>query len=159
VKNVPALHFFTGVHSTYHTPDDVVEDIDVPGLARVSDLVASVARRAADAPRMTFQGQPITAHAAAGAGRGYGPDLGTIPAFGGEPVVGVRLAGVRPGSPAERAGLQAGDVMVSFAGVAIRDLAEFATLLHAERPGNRIELVVERGGERIKTAATLGVRR
>ncbi|MBW2393289.1 MAG: M20/M25/M40 family metallo-hydrolase [Deltaproteobacteria bacterium] len=159
VKSVPVLHFFTGVHSTYHTPDDVIEDIDMSGLARVSALVAQVARAAADGPRMTFQGQPATAHSARGAGRGYGPDLGTIPAFGGEPVVGVRLAGVRPGSPAERAGLRGGDVMVSFAGVAIRDLAEFAALLYAEAAGHQIELVVERGGERITIHATLGARR
>lgn len=160
VKNVPVLHFFTGVHSGYHTPDDVAAEIDSDGLARVSELVARIALETANSrARFAFRSQPATRHAGAGTGPGYGPDLGTIPAFGGDPVIGVRLAGVRPSSPAERAGLRSGDVLVSFAGVAIRDLAEFAVLLYAERAGNQVELVFEREGERIVTRATLGARR
>ncbi|MCP5069941.1 MAG: M20/M25/M40 family metallo-hydrolase [bacterium] len=159
LKKVPVLHFFTGAHSAYHTPDDVVADIDVAGLARVSELVTRVARETANGPRMAFRGQPATAHRTPGAGPGYGPDLGTIPAFGGDPVVGVRIAGVRPGSPAERSGLQADDVVVSFAGVSIRDLAEFAALLFAEEAGNQVEIVVQRADERITIRAVLGARR
>ena len=160
LKNVPVLHFFTGVHLAYHTPDDVAADINSQGLVRVSELVARVALETANsATRFAFQGQPASSHAGRGSGPGYGPDLGTIPAFGGEPVVGVRLAGVRPASPAEQAGLLPGDVIVSFAGVAIRDLAEFATLLYAERAGNQVELVIERGDQHIVTRATLGARR
>ncbi len=160
VKSVPVLHFFTGVHSAYHTPDDVASAVDARGLARVCDLVARVAGAAANAEEaFAFRGQPAKAHAGPGGGPGYGPDLGTIPAFGGEPVVGVRLAGVRPGSPAERAGLRGGDVLVSFAGVTVRDLAEFAALLFAERAGREVDLVVLRGQQRIETKAILGARR
>lgn len=160
VKELPVLHFFTGTHSAYHTAEDRLDTVDPQGISRVAQLVLAVARGVADAPkRFAFRGRPAEAHAGAGTSSGYGPDLGTIPAFGGEPVVGVRLAGVRPDSPAARAGLRAGDVLVSFGGTEIRDLADFAALLFAERAGREVELGVIRGGQRIDTRATLGARR
>ncbi len=162
VKSIPVLHFFTGTHSGYHTPDDRPELLNYDGLEQVAGLVERVARDLANAPvAPRFVGEPAPAHGTvgAGAGPGYGPDLGTIPAFGGEPVIGVRISGVRPGSPAEQAGLQGGDVIVSFAGTRLRDLAEFAALLFAERAGNEVSIGVLRGGEPMEFQATLGNRR
>ena len=162
VKSIPVLHFFTGTHSGYHTPDDRPELLNYEGLEQVAGVVLRVARDFADAPGAPrFVGEPASGHGSigAGAGPGYGPDLGTIPAFGGEPVIGVRISGVRPGSPAERAGLQGGDVIVSFAGTQLRDLAEFAALLFAERAGNEVAIRVLRSGEPMEFQAILGNRR
>jgi serine protease Do len=66
---------------------------------------------------------------------------------------------VRPGSPAEHAGLLAGDVIVEFAGSPIESLEEFATLLFAQREGASVRIVVQRGDRRIETDAVLGRRR
>ncbi len=161
VKEVPVLHFFTGTHPAYHTPDDVAQLLDPRALDRVVAYVERVARAAADAPAtFAFRGRAVPhAGGSASSGPGYGPDLGTIPAFGGEPVIGVRLSGVRPGSPAERAGLRGGDVITAFGGTPVRDLAEFAALLFAERAGREVEIEVQREGSRQVLRAVLGARR
>ena len=156
---VPVLFFFTGTHSDYHTPDDDAEKLDAEGEARVLAVVERVTRALLDADE-----RPELARAAAparsrGGGGGYGPYLGTIPAFGGPPVEGVRLQGVSPGSPAERAGLRGGDVIVAFGGAPVRSLEEYAALLFSSRAGARVEITVDRDGRRATFAATLGQRR
>ena len=81
-----------------------------PGLrrdARAREHPASSSPSRARRPRATRQPS---------GGGGYGPYLGTVPAFGAAGVRGAKLAAVQPGSPAERAGLRAGDVVVEFAG-------------------------------------------
>jgi S1-C subfamily serine protease len=90
---------------------------------------------------------------------GYGPYLGTIPDFGGKPGAGVLLQGVRKGSPAEIAGLRAGDRIIEFDGVALANLEEYAALLFAAHAGQRVAIVVMRDGERVAVEATLGQRR
>jgi Zn-dependent M28 family amino/carboxypeptidase len=48
---VPALHFTTGEHLSYHRTTDTANQIDFDGLARVTDFVERVARAATDSPR------------------------------------------------------------------------------------------------------------
>ena len=158
---IPALFFTTGAHEAYHTPDDRAEGLRTDGAVRVLDLVSDVTLALAstrEAP--VFAGAAAASHAApSGEGGGYGPYLGTVPAFGAEGVRGAKLAAVRPGSPAERAGLRAGDVVVEFAGSPVVNLEEFAALLFAQREGTTVRIVVQRGAERIETSAVLGRRR
>jgi serine protease Do len=71
----------------------------------------------------------------------------------------VRLQAVRAGSPAERAGLRAGDRIVGFDGASIANLEEYSALLFGARPGQRVEIEVIRDGERIHSGAILGQRR
>jgi hypothetical protein len=115
-SDIPVLHFFTNVHSEYHKPTDDWELIDVEGLFSVSALVAGIAERVAERPtRLTLQRTEAPPPAREG---GYGAYLGTVPDFA--PVdFGVRLSGVRAGSPAEQAGMQKGDVLIRFDGAEI----------------------------------------
>jgi hypothetical protein len=158
---IPALFFTTGVHDAYHTPDDRAESLSVEGAERVLELTADVALALAGAherPRFTAverrPDEPSAPHPG-----GYGPYLGTLPAFGAAGTPGARIAAVAPGSPAERAGLAAGDVIVSLAGKPVASVEEFAALLFAQREGSEVEIVVVRGDERIETRAVLGRRR
>jgi S1-C subfamily serine protease len=82
-----------------------------------------------------------------------------VPAFGAAGPPGARIAAVVPGSPAERAGLAAGDVIVSFAGMQVASLEEFASLLFLQSEGSEVAIVVQRGDETIETHAVLGRRR
>jgi hypothetical protein len=156
---IPVLFFFTGTHAEYHTPRDDAGLVNAEGEAEVLRLVQRVARRLLDADAApAFVAAPASPPGSP-AGRGYGPYLGTVPAFGGPPVQGVRLQAVRPGSPAELAGLRAGDVIVAFAGAPVRSLEEYAALLFNARAGEPVEVVVEREGRRIPLLATLAQRR
>ena len=157
---IPALFFTTGVHDAYHTPDDRSEALRADGTERVLGLVSDVALALANTRReVAFTGAATASHAPPSGGGGYGPYLGTVPAFGAAGVHGAKLAAVRPGSPAEQAGLLAGDVIVEFAGRPVESLEEFASLLFAQREGTSVRIVVRRGEERIETDAVLGPRR
>jgi S1-C subfamily serine protease len=71
---------------------------------------------------------------------------------------GLRLTGVREGSPAAIAGLQPGDVVVEFDGNPIADIYAYTYALQAKQAGDEVVIVVERNGERISVTATLGQR-
>jgi aminopeptidase YwaD len=158
---IPALFFTTGAHDAYHTPDDRAEALAPEGAARVLGLVADVTLALANAgERPAFAQAATPTHTPpSGEGGGYGPYLGTVPAFGVADVRGAKIAAVRPGSPADRAGLRAGDVIVAFAGSPVANLEEFSSLLFAQREGAQVEIVVQRGPERVETRAVLGRRR
>jgi S1-C subfamily serine protease len=79
--------------------------------------------------------------------------LGTMPDYG-FAGPGLRVAGVRPGSPADRAGLRTGDVMRSLDGREIADVYGYTAILSGLEAGREVELVYEREGERRTVAVT-----
>ena len=87
------------------------------------------------------------------------PTSGRSPTSATSPHPGVRLGGVRPGSPADRAGLRAGDVIVRFAGVAVRTLDDLVFALRSRRPGDAVEVSYLRDGTERAVQATLEERR
>jgi S1-C subfamily serine protease len=89
--------------------------------------------------------------------RGSGAYLGTRPAYG-ENVEGVKLEGVSDGSPAQKAGLQGGDILIKFAGSKITDIETYMTALSAKKPGDEVEIVVNRDGKEVTLKAVLGSR-
>jgi Zn-dependent M28 family amino/carboxypeptidase len=156
---IPALFFTTGAHEAYHTPDDRAEGLRTEETVRVLGLVADVTLALANASRApAFAGAASPRRAPPAGEGGYGPYLGTVPAFGAAGVGGAKIAAVRAGSPAERAGLRAGDVIVEFAGSTVTSLEDFASLLLSQREGTSVRIVVQRGGERVETEAVLGRR-
>ncbi len=69
----------------------------------------------------------------------------------------VRVEKVVPGEPAERAGLQAGDVIIRFNDTAIWSRDQFVRLLRSLSPEARVDLTVERDGRPQRLSAVLGV--
>ena len=66
----------------------------------------------------------------------------------------MRLADVRPGGPAEKAGLRAGDVIVEFAGRKVVNIQDYQDALVGAKPGQPVEVAVERGGEKLTFTIT-----
>jgi aminopeptidase YwaD len=149
---IPVLFFFTGVHADYHRPGDTADKINFEGEARVLRFVAACARRIAEDPD-----RPAYKESAAGPSAGvtaFKVYLGTIPDYSAE-VEGVQLTGVREGSPAEKAGLRAGDVIVKFGGHSVRNVEDYAVALSGHRAGDVVEIVVRRAGAEVALTATL----
>jgi hypothetical protein len=158
-RDIPVLHLFTNVHGDYHRPTDEWERIDEQGLRRIAHMAAHLAGALADTrPALTLirgAGQPPAAAQAAGSG--YGAYLGTIPDFA--PVErGVRLSGVRAGSPAEQAGMQAGDIIVDLGEREVADLYALTAALRAHRPGDAVSLTLLRAGREVTVQVVLGSR-
>ncbi len=156
---VPVLHFFTNVHEDYHRSTDDWQRIDPAGLARVAAFTADVAAAVANRPtRLTYVALPVTAHGGSATGTGgYGAYLGTVPDMSGTGS-GVRLAGVRAGSPAEKAGLRADDVITRIGDYEVPDLEAMTTALRSHKPGETVGIVVRRGDTLTTLTATLGTR-
>ena len=156
-RNVPVLHFFTDLHEDYHRASDVVRKINASGEARVVDVAERVIRAIADRPaRLTFV-RSAAPPPVAGAREGSDVYLGSIPDMtgGGQ---GLRLTGIRAGSPAEQAGLISGDVVIEFAGRPVKDLYDFSDALYAHKPGDTVSVVVLRNGDRMQFTVRLGKR-
>jgi membrane-associated protease RseP (regulator of RpoE activity) len=163
---VPALFFFSGLHGDYHKPGDTWDKIDAPAAARLLTLVAEVAQTLRDTPeRPTFvklaapspHGDPHSGSDSPGPVSGYGPYFGSIPDFG-EGIVGVKFADVREGSPAAKAGLKAGDIMIEFDGKPIQNLYDFTYALRAKKPGDEVKVKVTRDGKPLDATAVLSRR-
>jgi hypothetical protein len=160
VKNVPVLHFFTDQHADYHAATDDVATLNYAGAARVVDLAHGVARRIADRPtRLTFQ-KAATTQRMAGAQSSQGPRpwLGSVPDMSSDGVKGLKLQGVTPDSPADKAGLRAGDVVVAMDDAPVTDLYTYTDALYARKPGDVLKVTVLRGAERVTVSVTLGQR-
>ncbi len=158
MKGVPSLHLFTGSHPDYHKPGDTADKIDYAGLGRVADFTEKLVRRIADAPdRIKYQ--KVEMPAATGPARpGAQPYFGSMPDYGHEGK-GVRLAGVAAGSPAEKAGLKEGDVIVALNDIDIADVNIYSQVLFARKPGEELRIAYERGGKRMAAKAVLAERR
>jgi hypothetical protein len=160
-QRVPALFFFSGLHSDYHKPSDTWDKIDAPGATRLLRAVADVATTLAsepDRPEFVNVPAPSPGVVAGAGGSGYGAWFGSIPDFGDTPK-GVKFAGITSGSPAEKAGLKTGDVLVEFDGKPIGNLYDFTYALRAKKPGDAVAVKVLRGGETVEAKVILGQRR
>jgi S1-C subfamily serine protease len=133
--------------------------VNAPGLATVTAFAARVVVAIAAAPSAPSYVKIDGARSGGTTGRGYGPFFGVVPEFGesGEP--GVKVSGVRSGSPAEKAGLRAGDVLVRFGGVPVRTLDDLSFALRSRRAGDEVEVRFVRDGQERQGAATLVERR
>ena len=157
-KGIPVLHFFTDLHDDYHRASDDVEKIDAAGAARVVAVAERVVRTIADRPARLSPVRAAAPAPVAGGREGSNVYLGSIPDMSAADTPGLRLSGVRAGSPADAAGLRGGDVIVELGGRAVKDLYGYSEALYSRKPGDRVDIVFLRGGERKATSVTLSKR-
>jgi hypothetical protein len=154
----PVLHFFTDLHEDYHRTTDDWDKLNVSGIVEVAQFVSDLALALANRTGpLTFVDSPRP-QASAG-GSGYGAYLGTIPDMSGGGVSdGVRITGVRAGSPAEQAGLIAGDVITAIGDKHIANLYDMTDALRAHQPGDTVVIVSRRDGVERRATTVLGKR-
>ncbi|MEZ4454109.1 MAG: M20/M25/M40 family metallo-hydrolase [Nannocystaceae bacterium] len=147
---IPVLHFFTGPHDDYHKPSDDLAAINVDGAVAVAGLALRVigalmqAREDVDYIKVARQ---------APARGGFRVSLGTVPDYAAS-VDGVKLSGVRPGGPAEQAGIKAGDVITQLGDRPIHNLDDYMAAFASMQPGVEIAVVVLRGDEPVTLKMT-----
>ncbi|OFZ20969.1 MAG: hypothetical protein A2X94_06445 [Bdellovibrionales bacterium GWB1_55_8] len=152
---VAAVHFFSGPTADYHRPSDTAEKLDYAGMVNV----AKVAREALVI--IANRSTPFTEVAPnpdqpppSGERKAF---LGTVPdfSFAGP---GVRAAQIVPGSPAEKAGLIAQDIVLQMDKHVIAGLREYSVLLKSFKPGQEVDIVYSRGGIERSCRAVLSER-
>ena len=81
-------------------------------------------------------------------------DAVTVPDFAASGITGVRLSDVRPGGPADQAGLKAGDIIVEFAGQKVSNLQDYSDALIGAKVGQSVPIAVEREGKKVTLTIT-----
>jgi hypothetical protein len=158
-KKIPVLHLFTGTHTDYHRPSDDSEKLNIAGMRRIADfavtLIGSIDRSDA---RPTYV-EIRRVESLAGPGDGERPSFGSMPAYPNPVKDGVLLEAVMEGSPAEKAGIKGGDVLVKFGDNKVTVLEDFEAALRQHKPGDKIKVTVRRDKELIEAEVTLARRR
>lgn len=157
-RNIPVLALFTGAHADYHKPSDTWDKIHGAGLLRVARYAEALVDSLDARPRLAFtkaKADPSPGRIAGGGG--FGSYLGTIPDYM-QTEGGVLLSGVRDDSPAARAGLAQGDVIVRFDGIRVDNIYDYTFALRTRKPGQEVRITVRRGGQDVELLATLGRR-
>ncbi|MCK6558961.1 M20/M25/M40 family metallo-hydrolase [candidate division KSB1 bacterium] len=151
LKNIPVLFFFTDLHEDYHRVTDDADKINVAGEAEVLQLVAKTITEIANSDSLPLftktdsERRPMTA---------FRVSLGTMPDYAAE-VEGLRLSGVREGGPAARAGLQTGDIIIKFGAIDIKNIYDYTYALGEHAPGQEVEIVALRNGNKMVFTVTL----
>ena len=158
-KKIPVLFFFSGLHTDYHKPTDTYDKINAAGAVKVLSLVYMTAERMASEPkRLEYTEVQQPKPAAAGSGGGYGPYFGSVPDFR-DDLKGVLFADVQNNSPAAKAGLKQGDLLIEFDGKPVQNLYDFTYALRSKKVGDVVPVVVKRNGQDVKVNVTLEARR
>ncbi len=151
-KKIPVLHFFTGNHPDYHRPSDDWDKLNIDGIRRVADLVeAIVLKTAATEARPDYVEVKGTAQVGRSGNRPY---VGTIPDFSSEEP-GYSISGAASGSPADKAGMKAGDRIVKIGPHKVTGLDDFDLALRKFAAGDTVEMVVVREGKEVPLKVTL----
>ena len=159
-KDMPVLFFFTGTHNDYHKPSDTWDKINYPGEERVVRYVEKVVGALDTTPgRPAFTRSAALAPAASGDSRGFSVTLGIIPDYAGEGTQGMKIGGIRPGGPAEKAGLKAGDVITKMAGKKILNIYDYMGVLGELKAGDVVDVEALRGGASVTVQATMQKRK
>ena len=156
---IPALFFFSGMHADYHKPSDDWPKLSYGRMAELGIGIAALLVELQMAPREEFEFQKPEApdpHSGGNVSR-HGPRLwfGSVPDYGASPDAGgMLISGTSAGSPAEKAGLMAGDLLTKVGDVEVGDIYDFMDALGKYENGDTIVVEFVRGGEEMEVELT-----
>jgi len=152
-KGIPTLSFFTDLHGEYNRPADDPDTLNYQGMQRVARFAGMLIDDTSKAD-LEVQYARVERSAQPPGRMGRRAYTGTVPDFAAGGVTGVRLSDVRPGGPADQAGIKAGDIIVEFAGRQVNNLQDYSDVLIGAKIGEPVPIVVERDGKPIKLTIT-----
>jgi len=144
LRDIPVLHFFTGQHSDYHTPDDDSEKVNYEGILQVTSLMTTLIEHLDGKGKLAFtktkDEEPGRRAASFKVSLGVMPDY----VYDGE---GMRIEGVTEGRPGEKAGLQKNDIIIGIGDMEIKTVYDYMEGLSKFETGQKTMLKVKRGGQ------------
>ena len=149
IKNIPALHFFTGSHSDYHKPSDDFEKINYSGEVEVLNLIVKVIEGLEAEPKLAF----LTTKNKSMTPRSFKVTLGIMPSYTSD-AEGLKVDGVSDGKPAQLAGILGGDVIITMGDYDIKGMQEYMDALTKFEKGQQTVVKVKRNGEMLSFTVT-----
>ena len=146
--NIPVLFFFTGIHEDYHKPSDHADKINYSGEASVINYIRQVAVDIDEHPGRPDYLKTQTMSSSGNESRGFRVYVGTVPDYS-ETTAGMKITAVRDNSPAAKGGLLGGDIIIKFGKFNIKNVYDYTYALQEYKPGDEVEVIVQRGSEKV----------
>ncbi len=145
LQDLPVLHFFTGQHEDYHKPTDDSDKLNFKGMRLIGDYIMALITELDDDDKLVFK---KTKNESEEVPR-FKVALGVVPdyLFDGK---GMRIDGISEDRPAQKAGLQKGDVVVQLGDSTVVDMMSYMRALSVFDEGNKTKVIVERQGKKIQ---------
>ncbi|WP_166967165.1 M20/M25/M40 family metallo-hydrolase [Yeosuana marina] len=142
LMDIPVLHFFTGQHEDYHKPSDDADKLNYEGMEEITQFILSIITELNDDGKIAFrktknESQEVPA---------FKVTLGVVPdyLFSGK---GMRIDGVSEDKPAQKAGMQKGDIVVKMGDYGVEDMMSYMKSLGKFEKGSTTKVSVKRGDE------------
>ena len=144
-SDIPVLHFFTGQHEDYHKPTDDADKLNYEGMEEISNYILEIITELNDDGKLTFR---KTKNESDDVPR-FKVVLGVVPdyLFDGK---GMRIDGISEDKPAQKAGLQKGDIVIKLGDSAVVDMMSYMRALSAFNKGDKTKVVVDRNGKKVE---------
>lgn len=150
LKNIPVLHFFTGSHSDYHKPTDDWDKINAEGEKEVLNVIIRLVEKLDKQPKLSFL---PTKNKSMSSSRSFKVTMGVMPSYS-STEEGLKVDGVSEGKPAQKAGIQTGDLIMQIGDFKIKDIQAYMDALGKFEKGQTVPVTVKRGGEVVVVKVT-----
>ncbi|MFY0674525.1 MAG: M20/M25/M40 family metallo-hydrolase [Bacteroidia bacterium] len=145
LNKVPSIHFFTGTHEDYHKPSDDEDKINYEGMVSVLDFAFATCMLMDNVKGINYK---KTKSGKSRKAPSFKVTLGIIPDYFGD-AKGLKIDGVSPGKPAEKAGLQKGDIITKLGETDVKDMMTYMGALGKFDKGDKTKVEVIRANEQI----------
>ena len=144
-SDIPVLHFFTGQHEDYHKPSDDADRVNYDGMEKISNYIFEIITELDDNGKLAFKKTKNESEDVPS----FRVGLGVIPdyLFDGK---GMRIDGISEDKPAQKAGLQKGDIVIKLGDSAIVDMMSYMRALSVFKNGDITKVIVQRNGQEIE---------
>jgi len=149
LADIPVLHFFTGQHEDYHKPSDDLEKVNFEGMKTVANYIFKIIVDLDNSKKLPFTKTKNESEVV--------PDfkvtLGVVPdyLYGGK---GMRIDGVSEDRPAQKAGMNKGDVVVKMGDYEVSDMMSYMQSLSKFEKGQTVKVIIERQGKPVELEVT-----
>jgi aminopeptidase YwaD len=146
-KDIPVLFYFTGLHADYHKPGDAADKVNYAGEVRVLRHIESLIAKTDKAEKPSFT---KTREMQMGSSSRFNVTLGIMPDYtwSGN---GIRVDGISDGRPAQKAGLQAGDIIIALGENKVSSMDSYMQALGKFKKGDSTQVSYQRAGQEFKT--------
>ena len=146
-KEIPVLFFFTGLHQDYHKPSDDFDKINYRGeLSIVNYIYSIIEKENKRKQKLVFSKTRETQTTTSAR---FNVTLGIMPdyTYAG---TGVRVDGVSDGKPAQKAGLQTGDIILKLGDYNVSSLENYMQALGNFKKGDNTTVKIKRGNATVE---------
>ena len=142
LEGIPVLHFFSGQHKDYHTPDDDEYKINYQGMYNSIEVIKQVVKLNNKCKKLKFT---KTKDATPGRTK-FKITMGVMPdySFSGK---GMKIDGVSENKPAIKAGLMRNDIIVKLGENSVTGVEDYMVALGKFNAGDKTMVTIIRGSE------------